>query len=349
MPHGEVIFTRTIEEVVAKLALGRKVVTISSNEVASHVNLNGLLKAASVSSEVILLPDGEAQKSFDNFESVLKRLGEVNFPRDGLIIGVGGGATTDLAGFVAACWMRGVGWIAIPTTMAGMVDAAIGGKTGINMAAGKNLVGAFHAPVATLIDQRFLKSLSSRDLAAGLAEAIKCGFIADTEILDLAEGMTDSDLANPSDSASLSEIIKKSVAVKEGVVSRDFREGGERAFLNYGHTLGHAIEVAEDFQMRHGEAVAIGMVFAAELSGEVNGLDSNIVDRHRNLLRRLNLPTSYNAGSFDRLLQIMERDKKVKGGKLRFVTLRAPGEPVLSSEISVDTARRVFNQRVATG
>jgi 3-dehydroquinate synthase len=348
MPHGEVIFTRTIEEVVAKLALGRKVVTISSNEVASHVNLNGLLKAASVSSEVILLPDGEAQKSFDNFESVLKRLGEVNFPRDGLIIGVGGGATTDLAGFVAACWMRGVGWIAIPTTMAGMVDAAIGGKTGINMAAGKNLVGAFHAPVATLIDQRFLKSLSSRDLAAGLAEAIKCGFIADTEILDLAEGMTDSDLANPSDSASLSEIIKKSVAVKEGIVSRDFREGGERAFLNYGHTLGHAIEVAEDFQMRHGEAVAIGMVFAAELSGEVNGLDSNIVDRHRNLLRRLNLPTSYNAGSFDRLLQIMERDKKVKGGKLRFVTLRAPGEPVLSSEISVDTARRVFNQRVAT-
>jgi 3-dehydroquinate synthase len=348
MPHGEVIFTRTIEEVVAKLALGRKVVTISSNEVASHVNLNGLLKAASVSSEVILLPDGEAQKSFDNFESVLKRLGEVNFPRDGLIIGVGGGATTDLAGFVAACWMRGVGWIAIPTTMAGMVDAAIGGKTGINMAAGKNLVGAFHAPVATLIDQRFLKSLSSRDLAAGLAEAIKCGFIADTEILDLAEGMTDSDLANPSDSASLSEIIKKSVAVKEGIVSRDFREGGERAFLNYGHTLGHAIEVAEDFQMRHGEAVAIGMVFAAELSGEVNGLDSNIVDRHRNLLRRLNLPTSYNAGSFDRLLQIMERDKKVKDGKLRFVTLRAPGEPVLSSEISVDTARRVFNQRVAT-
>jgi 3-dehydroquinate synthase len=348
MPHGEVIFTRTIEEVVAKLALGRKVVTISSNEVASHVNLDGLLKAAAVSSEVIHLPDGEAQKSFDNFERVLKRLGEVNFPRDGLIIGVGGGATTDLAGFVAACWMRGVGWIAIPTTMAGMVDAAIGGKTGINMAAGKNLVGAFHAPVATLIDQRFLKSLSSRDLAAGLAEAIKCGFIADTEILDLAEGMTDSDLANPSDSASLSEIIKKSVAVKEGVVSRDFREGGERAFLNYGHTLGHAIEVAEDFQMRHGEAVAIGMVFAAELSGEVNGLDSNIVDRHRNLLRRLNLPTSYNAGSFDRLLQIMERDKKVKGGKLRFVTLRAPGEPVLSSEISVDTARRVFNQRVAT-
>ena len=347
MPHGEVIFTTTIEEVIAKLASGRKVVTISSNEVASHVNLDGLLKGAAVSSKVIHLPDGEAQKSFDNFERVLKRLGEVNFPRDGLIIGVGGGATTDLAGFVAACWMRGVGWIAIPTTMAGMVDAAIGGKTGINMAAGKNLVGAFHAPVATLIDQRFLKSLSSRDLAAGLAEAIKCGFIADTGILDLAEGMTDSDLANPSDSASLSEIIKKSVAVKEGIVSRDFREGGERAFLNYGHTLGHAIEVAEDFQMRHGEAVAIGMVFAAELSGEVNGLDPKIVDRHRYLLRRLSLPTSYKAGSFDRLLQIMERDKKVKDGKLRFVTLKALGEPVLSSEISVDTARRVFNQRVA--
>lgn len=347
MPHGEVIFTRTIEEVIAKLAFGRKVVTISSNEVASHVNLDGLLKAAAVSSEVIHLPDGEAQKSFDNFERVLKRLGEVNFPRDGLIIGVGGGATTDLAGFVAACWMRGVGWIAIPTTMAGMVDAAIGGKTGINMAAGKNLVGAFHAPVATLIDQRFLKSLSSRDLAAGLAEAIKCGFIADTEILDLAEDMTDSDLANPSDSASLSEILQKSVAVKEGIVSRDFREGGERLFLNYGHTLGHAIEVAEDFQMRHGEAVAIGMVFAAELSGEVNGLDPKIIDRHRYLLRRLNLPTSYKAGSFDRLLQIMERDKKVKDGKLRFVTLKALGEPVLSSEISVDTARRVFKQRVA--
>ena len=332
MPHGEVIFTTTIEKVIAKLASGRKVVTISSNEVASHVNLNGLLKEAAVSPEVIHLPDGEAQKSFDNFERVLKRLGEVNFPRDGLIIGVGGGATTDLAGFVAACWMRGVGWIAIPTTMAGMVDAAIGGKTGINMAAGKNLVGAFHAPVATLIDQRFLKSLSSRDLAAGLAEAIKCGFIADGQILVVADSI---DLKDPiTDTEALFELVSRAVAVKAKVVSADFKESFEREALNYGHTLGHAIEIFAKYQMRHGEAVAIGMVFVAELAFARELIDQSTLDLHRKLLTRFELPISFERQAWQKLAPLLALDKKARGNTIRFVALRGLGATVRLEDLS---------------
>ena len=343
MADGEVIFTESIEEEIDRLASGRNVAVISSKEVASHVNLEGVLAGVLNSVDVIYLPDGEAQKSFAHFETVLEKLADINFPRDGIILGVGGGATTDLAGFVAASWMRGVDWLAIPTTMAGMLDAAIGGKTGINTSTGKNLVGAFHLPIATLIDQRFLKSLATRDLFAGIAEAIKCGFIADSKILDLLEGLNESDLMDVSHSPSLKEVIRRSVTVKQGIVTRDFREGGERAFLNYGHTLGHAIEVAEQFQIRHGQAVAIGMVFAAELSREINGLDPQLVDRHRQLLRRFKLPISYKAGSFDLLLRIMERDKKVKDGKLRFVTLQGLGQPVVSADVPIDTVRGVFD------
>lgn len=348
MPHGDVIFTESIAEEIGRFASGRPVVAISSRQIDKHVNLEGLLRESLSGVQVIYLPDGEAQKSFVHFEEVLDRLAETNFPRDGVIVGVGGGATTDLAGFVAASWMRGVDWFAVPTTMAGMLDAAIGGKTAINTSKGKNLVGAFHLPVATVIDQRFLKSLDRRDLSAGIAEAIKCGFIADSRILELLEEVTELDLADASHSSSLNEVIRRSVTVKTGIVARDLRERGERAYLNYGHTLGHAIEVAERFQIRHGEAVAIGMVFAAELSHQINGLDRNLVDRHRELLRKFSLPTSYKAGSFDSLLHIMERDKKVKEGKLRFVTLQGLGEPVLSGDVAIDTARDVFDRCVAT-
>ena len=235
--------------------------------------------------------------------------------RDGLIVGLGGGATTDLAGFAAATWLRGIEWKAIPTTVAGMVDAALGGKTGINNRHGKNLVGSFHSPSHVIVDLRFLETLSSRDINAGLAEVVKCGFIADPSILkDLQASLHVT-----------ASLIHKAISVKARVVSTDFKESYGREVLNYGHTLGHAIEKNENYRLRHGEAVSIGMVFAAELSGIVSGLKPKIIDHHREILTSLDLPITYQAKEFDSLLELMSGDKKVQKGKLRFVTLKGLG------------------------
>ena len=348
MQSVEVIYTSTLSEEILKHSLGRKVAVVCSKEIAALPAVSALLNDSLNHAEIIYVTDGEHQKEFDTFTMVLERLGSIRFPRDGLIIGLGGGATTDLAGFVAATWMRGVDWLAIPTSLAGMVDAAIGGKTGINISTGKNLVGAFHLPLATLVDQEFLSTLPRRDLAAGMSEVLKCGFISDETILDIAEKVAESDLVAPDESKILGELIRRSVAVKQGVVAEDVRESGVRAILNYGHTLGHAIEIAENFGLRHGEAVAIGMVFAAELSASLHGLNQSIVDRHRELLRKFDLPTTYAGASFDVLLEIMERDKKVKDGKLRFITLRAVGQPEISQVAQLDTAREIFNDRIFT-
>jgi 3-dehydroquinate synthase len=239
----------------------------------------------------------------------------VKLGRDGLIVGLGGGATTDLAGFAAATWLRGIEWKAIPTTVAGMVDAAIGGKTGINTRHGKNLVGSFYSPSGVIVDVRFLETLSTRDINAGLAEVVKCGFIADPSILsDLEKSLHVT-----------TSLIHKAISVKAKVVSADFKESYGREVLNYGHTLGHAIEKHEKYALRHGEAVSIGMVFAAELSGLVSGLKPKIIDQHREILTSLDLPISYRAKEFDALLELVSGDKKVQKGKLRFVTLKGLG------------------------
>ena len=260
--------------------------------------------------------------------------GEVKLGRDGLIIGLGGGATTDLAGFAAASWLRGVEWVAMPTTVAGMVDAAIGGKTGINTRHGKNLVGAFYSPSQVLIDVRFIESLSARDINAGLAEVVKCGFIADPTILTDLE-------RNVHITASL---IKKAVAVKAKVVSADFKESFGREVLNYGHTLGHAIEKVENYQLRHGEAVAIGMVYAAELSSIVGKLSPKIVERHRAILQSIDLPISYHANAFEKLHGLMGGDKKVKGGKIRFVTLTGLGKTSRAENVPMRSLLKAYER-----
>ncbi len=216
------------------------------------------------------VPDGEAAKTADVAANCWSVLGTAGFTRSDAVLGVGGGSTTDLAGFVAATWLRGVRLITMPTTLLGMVDAAVGGKTGINTAEGKNLVGSFHEPAGVICDLDALATLPQVDLVAGLAEVIKCGFIADPRILDLLEG-------NPSEavtshSSMLQDLIERSIRVKADIVSADLREATStgnrvgRELLNYGHTLGHAIERREGYRMRHGEAISIGMVYAAELS-----------------------------------------------------------------------------------
>jgi 3-dehydroquinate synthase len=246
------------------------------------------------------------------------------------VVGVGGGAVTDLAGFVAASWLRGVRWVPVSTSLLGMVDAAVGGKTGINTAAGKNLVGAFHTPAGVLCDLTALDTLPADDLVAGLAEVIKCGFIADPAILDLIEGLdlkgAPAEAIDPG-SAVVRELIERAVRVKARVVGADLRESGLREILNYGHTLGHAIEKREAYRWRHGHAVAVGLVYAAALSQLVIGLDDETVARHRRILQMVGLPVAYEKGAWTELLAAMRIDKKARAATLRFVVLAGLAAP----------------------
>jgi len=277
------------------------------------------LGAAGVRPLTLQVPDAEAGKSIEVAAGCWEQLGAAGFTRTDGIVGLGGGAATDLAGFVAACWLRGVRWVPVPTSLLGMVDAAVGGKTGINTAAGKNLVGAFHPPVGVLCDLAMLDSLPAADLTAGLAEVVKCGFIADPAILDLIED----DPAAAADPAgpAVRELVERAIRVKAEVVSADLRESGRREILNYGHTLGHAIEKVEGYRWRHGHAISVGMVYAAALARRAGRLDAATAARHRSLLTTLGLPTSYRADAWPELLATMRVDKKARGNRLRFVVL----------------------------
>lgn len=271
------------------------------------------------------VPDAEAAKTIDVAARLWSQMGQAELTRTDIVVGVGGGSVTDLAGFVAASWLRGVPVIHVPTTVLGMVDAAVGGKTGVNTPEGKNLVGAFHVPAGVLCDLDALETLPPADLRAGLAEAVKGGFIADPAILDLVEG-DPRDTITPG-SARLREIIERKIAVKAEVVAADLKESHLREILNYGHTLGHAIEHHEQYRMRHGEAVAVGTVFAAELAHRSGLIDDALLQRHRDVLGALELPTTYRDASFDELVTAMRRDKKSRGAMLRFVVLDGLASP----------------------
>lgn len=279
------------------------------------------------------LPDGEDAKTAAVAADCWEALGEAGFTRSDAVVTVGGGATTDLGGFVAATWLRGVRVVHVPTTLLGMVDAAVGGKTGINTGAGKNLVGSFHEPAGVLCDLALLADLPRAELLAGLGEVVKCGFIADPAILDLAEGepVAAADPASPV----LRELVERSVRVKVDVVTGDLRETGGaagrpgREVLNYGHTLAHAVERAEGYGIRHGEAVAIGAVYAGELALRAGRLDEALVERHRTAFGGVGLPTTYAGAPFDELLATMRVDKKARGGQLRFVVLDGLARPAL--------------------
>ena len=341
-PSGAIRFVEIFDEDLCAEVRERRIFLLTTSRIDEILNVQSLLGDRGLSVEMHLLPDGEEQKQFRVFQEVLEHLAQIKFPRDGVIIAVGGGATTDVAGFVAASWMRGVDWIAIPTTLAAMVDAAIGGKTGINLDSGKNLVGAFHLPRSTVIDRRLLSSLDRRDFVAGMAEIIKCGMIDDPEILELAESYSIDDFEAGRNQEILDALIERSVAVKNRIVSKDLRESGERVFLNYGHTLGHAIEVLNDYRLRHGEAVSMGMVFAASLSERVLGLDPAVVLRQRKILESFGLPTSLIRMTLESLVAIMERDKKVQSGKMRFVLLKGIAEPKLVESIEMEVLESVF-------
>jgi 3-dehydroquinate synthase len=305
----------------------RRVLVVTSPGVAAlGAGVRDRLADAGFEVHLAQVPDAEEGKTAAVAASCWAVLGQAGFTRSDAVVGVGGGAVTDLAGFVAATWLRGVRVVHVPTTLLAMVDAAVGGKTGINTAEGKNLVGSFHPPGGVLCDLGTLAGLPRRDLVAGLAEVVKTGFIADARILELVE--TDADGATAWDSPVLRELVERSVAVKARVVTEDLKESSLREILNYGHTFAHAVEQVERFTWRHGDAVSVGMVYAAELGRLAGVTPSALVERHRVVQGALGLPLGYRGDRWEALLTAMRRDKKTRGDLLRFVVLKGVGRPV---------------------
>jgi 3-dehydroquinate synthase len=324
-PYDVVVGRYLRAELVA--AVGSGAVAIIHQPIMAELaeSLRAVLEFTGADAYRIEVPDAEDGKTLSVAGFCWDVLGKVGLDRAGTVLSLGGGAATDLAGFVAANWLRGVRVVHVPTTLLAMVDAAVGGKTGINTDAGKNLVGAFHEPAAVLVDLATLQTLPRAELVAGMAEVVKAGFIADPVILELIEA--DPAAALDPFGPVLEDLVARAIRVKADVVAADLRESYRREVLNYGHTLGHAVERRESYRWRHGAAVSVGMVFAAELARLAGRLDDAVVARHRQLLSSLGLPTSYDADALPDLLEGMRNDKKTRSGVLRFVVLDELAKP----------------------
>ncbi|MFG2013693.1 3-dehydroquinate synthase [Actinomadura geliboluensis] len=325
-PYDVVIGTGVLGELPAMVGDRARTVAVVHAEGLPEIArpVAGALEQAGYAVHALPVPDGEAAKEVGVLAGLWSSFARLGMTRTDVVVGVGGGATTDLAGFAAASWLRGVRAVLVPTTLLGMVDAAVGGKTGINIPEGKNLVGAFHPPAGVLCDLATLVTMPHEDYISGLAEIIKAGFIADPAILALVED--DPKGAASPDGPHTRELVERAIKVKADVVSADLRESGLREILNYGHTLAHAIEKAEEYRFRHGHAVAIGMVYAAELARLAGRLPAGDVRRHRDVLASVGLPVSY-AADWPGLRATMTIDKKSRGRTLRFVVLDGIGRP----------------------
>jgi 3-dehydroquinate synthase len=329
-------------------AIGGRHVLVLSNTVVAPLYLERVLAGLQgLTHTSLILEDGEQHKTFANVSRVLTVLAELGASRDATLITLGGGVIGDLGGFAAACWMRGIDFVQMPTTLLAMVDSSVGGKTGVNLPAGKNLVGAFHQPRAVIIDTTTLASLPNREYLAGLAEVIKYGAIGDADFLDWLQQHADALLAR--DEAALDEAIAFSCRYKAGVVRRDEREQGERALLNFGHTFGHAIEAEAGYgQLLHGEAVAIGMLLAARLSANLDLAPMDDASQLEALLSRFGLPTRLPPGlDAKRLFDRMLLDKKSLSGKLRLILWRGSGRAELTSGVENSAILTLLQDAVA--
>ncbi|MFE0150691.1 3-dehydroquinate synthase [Nonomuraea sp. NPDC059007] len=324
-PYDVVIGTGVLGELPGLLGEGVRTVAVVHPSTLPEISRPVCEALTDAGYDVVELPvpDGERAKSVEVAAGLWSALGRYGVTRSDAVVGVGGGATTDLAGFVAGTWLRGIKVVLVPTTLLAMVDAAVGGKNGIDTPEGKNLVGTFLPPAGVLCDLATLPSMPRADYVAGLAEVIKGGFIADPTILMLIED--DPDAATRPEGEHTRELIERKIQVKADVVGADLREAGLREILNYGHTLAHAIERHEHYLMRHGEAVAIGMTYAAELS-RLSGR-ADLVERTRSILTSVGLPTSYRADAWPELREHMRMDKKNRGAKQRFVVLDGLAKP----------------------
>jgi 3-dehydroquinate synthase len=322
---------------------GRHVLLISDQNVAPLYAAGVLEALEGYVASKIAFPAGELSKSFEACEAVFDTLAEMGASRDATVIALGGGVIGDLAGFAAACWMRGIAFVQIPTTLLAMVDSSVGGKTAVNLPQGKNLVGAFHQPRAVVIDTSTLATLPDRELRSGIAEVVKYGAIADTEFFAWLEANADALLAR--DAHALAHAIAVSCRQKAGVVARDETEQGERALLNFGHTFGHALEAVSGYgQLLHGEAIAVGMSLAAKLSATMNLAPREDFDRLHTLLRAFGLPTDVpGAIDIDAVIAAMRLDKKNISGRLRLILWRGVGCAEIVNDVAEDAIRGVLS------
>ena len=300
------------------------------------------LTEAGIPCGIHVVPPGDASKSLSELERIFQSLGECGVARDGLVVAVGGGMITDLAGFAAATWMRGVASVYCPTTLEADIDASIGGKTGVNHAMGKNLIGAFHQPRAVFIDVACLDTLGDRDLIAGMAESIKHAAITNESFISWHEANASAVLGR--EEAALTMLIDRNIAIKADIVARDEHETtGVRAMLNFGHTIGHAIEAVSEYGLRHGECVSLGMVAACRLSQTLGMLKAADADRIIRLLTTYGLPTELTKGiNREAVWDLLSRDKKVSRGEVRFVLLEGIGNPVLKSGLPEGPVREAI-------
>jgi len=312
-------------------ALRGKHVLVMSNTTVAPLYLDHVAKGLEgLSWSSLLLEDGEAHKSFANIGVALDALAKLGATRDACIIALGGGVIGDMAGFTAACWMRGIDFIQMPTTLLAMVDSSVGGKTGVNHPGGKNLIGAFHQPVAVVADTDTLATLPDRELRAGLAEVIKYGLIWDPELFDWIEANVGAIIGRDPDMLRLA--IARSCEIKAMVVAADEREQSLRAVLNFGHTFGHAIEAATGYaRYLHGEAVALGMLMACDLSARLGMIDADVTQRLRSLLLEAGLPVEPPRIGAAAALGLMQMDKKVQAGSIRLVLLERLGKAAIVS------------------
>ena len=350
-PYDVVVGHGVLDAVRGALGDGPQRVAVCYAEPLAHLADRVIATLGDVEVLSLPLPDGEVAKTGAVAIEAWERLGAAGFTRSDAVVTVGGGATTDMGGFIAATWLRGVAVVHVPTTLLAMVDAAVGGKKVRNTGAGKNLVGAFHEPAGVVCDLDLLATLPEPELIAGLGEVLKCGFIADPEILALVERCPA--VALDPRSGELRELVERPISVKIGVVQADLRETGGvstgsttagigREVLNYGHTMAHAIERATDYRVRHGEAVALGMVYVAELARLAGRLDDQTAGRHAEVLASVGLPTRFDGAAFEELHATMRVDKKARGSRLRFVVLEGLAEPAILADPPDELLRSAY-------
>jgi len=323
-------------------------VMIVTNEIVAPLYLEILEKRlTNVNYETLILPDGETSKSLDSFNQIITRLMEKKYSRTCILIALGGGVIGDLTGFAAACYQRGVTFIQIPTTLLAQVDSSVGGKTAVNHALGKNMIGAFYQPCAVLADTEVLSTLPEREFSAGLAEVIKYGIIRDKEFYDWLEDNIESIMARDDDA--LEYTIERSCINKAEVVAEDERESGIRAILNLGHTFGHAIETALNYKgWLHGEAIGCGMLMAADLSMRLGLMDQTKVDRIKTILERTKLPTKIHKDvTLEQMLENMKVDKKSRDGVLFLILLNDIGKAVVTSDYTEEALKETINHFLA--
>src|SRR6266699_6685348 len=328
-----------------RLYLGQRCAVITDRNVAPHYSQSAVenLEAAGFEPTLITVPAGETAKSLKVVASCYDQLAEQHLERKSFVVALGGGVVGDLAGFVAATFLRGIDFVQVPTTLLSQVDSSVGGKVGVNLKAGKNLVGAFFQPRFVLCDLHTLETLPAREYRSGLAEVIKYGIIHDVELFKRLEQVMPKLL--PRDPDTLASVVARCCQIKAGVVGQDETESGLRAILNFGHTLGHALEAVCGYgRFLHGEAIAIGQVLASRLSAELLGFPQRDVERIAGLFEKAGLPThiGLSPAQREKLFQAMQHDKKVSDGVVKFVLVNKIGQVSFGQPVPLDLVEKVL-------